>query len=190
MTDNNSSTPGKSIYRQAANFGLPLGIYLSIMAGCFFFSLDSAVASFMLLPLLIAFPFILAMRTIALARANPQYRKVAPLWVYGIYSTIFATLICSLFSALYMVLINPGFMHDYITRSVELLQASPLASEYTSEIELMKKMSESDRIPSPMQLVTSMGWAICFGGSMISLPIAWIASKITRNPGRNRQFSN
>lgn len=176
----NPNTTTESVYRHAARYGLPVGLYLSLASACLIFSLRSALASLLALPVTAAFPVVIGFCIIRFARNNPDHRKVAALWVFGIYTTIFATLICALLTAFYLLLFDPGFIREYITESARLLEASPMAADYSAQTAALKRISESHAVPTPMQFVASMGWSTCFLGSMISLPFAFIASRTGR----------
>ncbi len=155
----------KSVYKYAAEAGLPIGIYLIGMSACVLFSL-SMPALPMLVPLLaLGFPVLLG-----------YYMKRSALWLFGIYSVIFGTLICSLFSALYLVVINPGFIASYVSTTLSTIEASPVAAEYVDMTTVMRSALESRRLPSGMQFVTTIGWFSCFVGSMLSMLLAGILS--------------
>ena len=166
----------KSVYKYAAEAGLPIGIYLIGMSACVLFSL-SMPALPMLVPLLaLGFPVLLGYYMKRLAKACPSYGKFSALWLFGIYSVIFGTLICSLFSALYLVVINPGFIASYVSTTLSTIEASPVAAEYVDMTTVMRSALESRRLPSGMQFVTTIGWFSCFVGSMLSMLLAGILS--------------
>ena len=62
----------------------------------------------LLLPLAAGFPVMLGFIMRRISRDEPSYMKISALWLGGIYSVIFGTLICCLLSALYLMFVDPG----------------------------------------------------------------------------------
>lgn len=167
----------KSVYKYAAEAGLPVGIYLTAMSMCLLLSLRFPVLPVFVGPLALFFPFLLARLMKRMAVACPGYGKFSALWLFGIYTVIFGTLICSLVSGVYLTLIEPGFIGSYVTSAIATLEASPQASEYSDTVDLMRQALEARMLPTGMEFVSSMAWLTCFAGSMLSLVIAAIIGK-------------
>lgn len=164
----------KSVYKYAAEAGLPIGIYLSSMSACILFSLQFPFLPTIFTFLLAGFPFILLYFMRRMKRIEPSYSKFAPLWLFGIYSVIFGVLICSLLSGLYLTVVDPGFISRYVAETLAAIESSPLAPQYADTTDLMHKAIEEKMLPGSMEFVASMGWFTCFGGSMLSLILAYI----------------
>lgn len=162
----------KSVYKYAAEAGFPIGIYLTLMSACFLLSLKITILPMLLLPLAIGFPFLLGYYMRRMVRQAPAYRKLSAVWLFGIYAVIFGTLICSLFSALYLVAIDPGFIANYVSTAISSIESSPMAAEYADTTAIMRRALDSHLLPSGMQFVTTAGWFTCFAGSMLSLVLA------------------
>ncbi len=175
----------RSIYSYAAEAGLPVGLYLSIMSACLLMSLRIEALPMLLLPLAAGFPVMLGFIMRRISRDEPSYMKISALWLGGIYSVIFGTLICCLLSALYLMFVDPGFIHSYVGSAIESIESSPMASEYAATTALMREAMEAHILPTSMEFVITMGWFTCFAGSMLSLLLAVVIVKWgKRNPQR------
>lgn len=172
----------KSIYKYAAEAGVPVGLYLSLMSACLLLSLRIDFLPTLILPLAIGFPFLLGFLMRRIARQEPSYLKISALWLGGIYSVIFGTLICSLLSALYLTFVEPTFVSLYVSNAIATIQSSPLAGEYAATTELMQEAIDAHLLPSGLEFVSTMGWCTCFAGSMLSL----LLSAIIVNAGRRK----
>ncbi|MDE6007783.1 MAG: DUF4199 family protein [Muribaculaceae bacterium] len=158
-----------SIYRYAANAGLPVGLYLTLLSASILLSLQLPLISFLTFPLLIGFPFLIGYLMERIARSQPAYRRVATLWLGGIYMIIFGTLIATLLSALYIKFINPTFVYSYISNSLDVIESSQLADRYASTSEILRQAIENHLLPNGMEFVSSIAWTTCFLGSILSL---------------------
>lgn len=167
----------KSVYKFAAEAGLPVGIYLICISACFLLSLRVTFLPMLIFPLILAFPFLLAYYMKRMVREEPAYDRFSPLWLFGIYTIIFATLICMLFSALYLTFVDPAFITNYVTGALESIQTSQAAEQYAATVEIMQEALDAHMLPSGSQFVTTMAWLTCFAGSMLSLILAALLSR-------------
>lgn len=167
----------KSVYKYAAEAGVPLGLYLTLISGCFLLSVKYEFLSMLIFPLVIVFPFVLGGFMRRLARVEPAYARFSPMWLFGIYSVLSGTLICALFSALYLMFVDPSFMVVYVENAIATIEASPMAGQYASTVDMMRQAIDNHMLPSGLQLVTTMGWFTCFSGSILSLFLALILSQ-------------
>lgn len=176
----------KSIYKYASEAGLPAGLYLTLMSACVLMSIKFPALPMLLLPLGIGFPFVLWVLLKKIVKAEPSYNKFSALWLGGIYTVIFGTLICLFLSGLYVVFVEPGFVHLYITNAIEAVESTPMAGNYEASIRMMREALEAHLLPSGLEFLTTMAWTTCFCGSILSLIIALLMSKGGRRV--TRQF--
>ncbi|MBD5356831.1 MAG: DUF4199 domain-containing protein [Bacteroides sp.] len=176
----------KSIYRYAAEAGFPIGIYLSVMAACMLMGLKYEFLTSFLLPLTIAFPFLLGVILRQIAKKEPAYMKVSALWLGGIYTMIFGTIICMLFSACYIFFADPGFVYEYVSSAIDSIESSPMKEQYANTTAIMREAIEARILPSGIEFVATMGWSTCFFGSILSLIVAAIIVKINKRKQRNK----
>lgn len=167
----------KSIYKYAAEAGMPVGIYLSAMSACLLLSNKIPFLPTLLLPLAIGFPFVLWMTMKKIGQEQPSYQKFSTLWLGGIYTVIFGTLICMLFSGVYITFFEPGFVHNYVTNAIMTVEESSMAEDYQSTLILMRDAIEAKILPTGMQFITTMAWFTCFTGSILSLVISLLITK-------------
>lgn len=178
----------KSVYKYAAEAGVPVGIYLTLISGCFLLSVKYEFLSMLIFPLVVVFPIVLGCFMRRLARVEPAYARFSPMWLFGIYSVLAGTLICSLFSALYLMFVDPNFMKVYVENAIATIEASPMAGEYSATVDMMRQAIDAHMLPSGLQLVTTMGWFTCFSGSILSLFLSLILSQ--RKPKERRGLNN
>ena len=178
----------KSIYMYSAEAGIPVGIYLSVISASLLMSIKFPTISVFMPFLIIGFPFVLWFILKNICKAEPSYQKFSTLWLGGIYSVIFGTLICTLLSAIYMINFEPGFVNQYFLNTIEAVENSPFAENYESTITLMKEAVEAHILPSGMEFLMTMGWFTCFSGSLISLFIALIMSQTDKNVAKKTSF--
>lgn len=176
----------KSIYKYASEAGLPAGLYLTAMSACLLMSIKIPFLPMLILPLGLGFPFILWTLMRSISKAEPAYNKFSSMWLGGLYTVIFGTLICMFLSAIYIVFVEPGFVHLYITNALEAVESSPVAPEYETSITMMREALDAHILPSGLEFLTSMAWLTCFAGSILSLLIALIMTRNTRKV--TRQF--
>ena len=174
----------KSIYKYASEAGVPAGLYLTLMSMCVLLSVKIPALPLLLLPLILGFPLILWMLVRKISREEPSYNKFSSLWLGGIYTVIFGSLICMFVSAFYLVMFEPNFVNLYISNALDAVENSSMAGEYASSIELMHEAVEAHILPSGLEFLTSMAWFTCFVGSILSLIIALIMSKSGRKVTR------
>lgn len=164
----------KSIYSYAAAAGLPAGLYLTLMSASLLLSVRIPSIVMFLIPLAIGFPFMLWFLMRNISKAEPTYNKFSSLWLGGIYTVIFGTLICLLLSGLYVVFIEPGFVHMYVMNAIEAIESTSVAPEYEQTLALMREAIEARILPTGLEFLLSMAWLTCFSGSVISLFIAML----------------
>ncbi|MCH5227559.1 MAG: DUF4199 domain-containing protein [Muribaculaceae bacterium] len=174
----------KSIYKYASEAGLPAGLYLTLMSACMLLSIKVPALPVLILPLGIGFPILLWSLMKKISREEPAYNKFSSLWLGGIYTVIFGTMICMFLSALYIVLVEPSFVHLYVNNALIAVESSPLAGEYEASIEMMRKAIDAHVLPSGLEFLTTLAWFTCFCGSILSLFLALLMSrsgkKVTR----------
>ena len=174
----------KSIYKLASETGVPAGLYLTLMSACILLSVKITALPMFILPLALGFPFILWVLMKKISREEPAYQKFSSLWLGGLYTVIFGSLICMFLSALYIVFVEPNFVHLYVNNTLNVLEEAGLGSQYDSSIALMREAMEAHILPSGLEFITTMAWFTCFVGSILSLVLALIMSRSTKNVTR------
>ena len=137
----------KSIYKYASEAGLPTGLYLTLMSACLLLSLKVPALPMMLFPLCLGFPFLLWLMMRKISRMEPSYNKFSSLWLGGIYTVIFGTLICMFLSAVYIVIFEPNFVYQYVNNAIAAVESSPMSAEYESTIYMMREAINAHILP-------------------------------------------
>lgn len=166
-----SSPDRKSIYRLAANDGPLLALPMLAVAFSVLLSNHWPASGMFGLPALLLFPWVMWRRMHRVADYYPAYASFYPLWLYGIYAGIFATLICSLAAAVYIIFLDPGFVAKYFdncARALREISAQTPGSDFSSQADIIASASRRHLLPSPMELVFSMGWLAAFSSAVIS----------------------
>ena len=174
----------KSIYKYSAEAGLPVGLYLTIMSACVLLSIKMPALPILLFPLALGFPVMLWFMMRNISKAEPSYNKFSSLWLGGIYTVIFGTLICMFFSAIYIVGFEPGFVQLYVGNALDAVESSPMAAEYEQSIIMMRQAMDAHILPSGFEFLTTMAWFTCFCGSILSLVIALIMTNVSKKVSR------
>ena len=171
----------KSVYKYAAEAGVPMGLYLTAMSACLLLSLRLPQLPVLMFPLLLGLPFFTAWLLRRIASDAPHYNKVSALWLAGIYTFIFGSLICCLFSSLYLTFMEPGFVARYMQMAVDTINSSPSADRYAASADVMQKAIDGHLLPTGQQFVLTLAWGTCFMGSFLSLVLAWLLTRRRKN---------
>lgn len=170
----------KSIYKYAAEAGVPAGLYLTLLSACVLLSIEFPALPILVLPLAIGFPFLLWKLLKRIVTEVPAYNKFATVWLGGIYTVIFGTLICMFLSALYITFVEPDFVWKYVSNAIAAVENSTMSGEYANATALMREAMDAHLLPSNFEFLTTMGWLTCFSGSVLSLVLALILNKSGR----------
>lgn len=167
----------KSIYKYASEAGIPTGLYLSIMSACLLLSVKIPSLPILILPLGLGFPFLLWFLMKRIGTLEPSYYKFSSLWLGGIYTVIFGSLIAMFLSAIYVVTVEPSFVYLYVTNALDTIEATQMSGQYEASIRLMREAIDAHLLPSSLEFLSTMAWFTCFAGSILSLVIALLLSK-------------
>lgn len=163
-----------------ASSGVWIGLLLTCVAGCFFASVYSPLASFLMLPLMAGVPVAAFFFLMRVSRRSEVYCRFSPLWMCGIVMFIAGSLIAAFVSAVYMVYCEPDFLHTYFTNTLDLLKST--GGEMPSSAYDIERYLDSGLLPSPMEFISGMFWASSFFGSVFSLIPAAVIPKLDRKP--------
>lgn len=166
-----------SVFSLAASSGLPVGLYFCIMSFCQMASVNSMSGNIVFMGMFLAFPFILYILMKRMVKTHPVYSRMMAIWVYGIYTVIFGTLICALFTACCIYFIYPDFLAAIADRHLTIINSYPRGTLSASTVSSFEDLATIYRHIPPMQFVAAMGWASAFYGCVISCPLAFFASR-------------
>lgn len=164
----------RSVYSYAAESGAVMGLYLCLIASCFLFSMHAEVLSLFMFILIAGVPALLAARMRRMAAEVEAYARIAPLWLMGIYTFIFASLIAILFTTAILLFVEKGLLYRMAESGIEQLKANNADGSFSRQIELGNLALEKHLIPTPVDFSLTMAWGTSFVGSIISLVTAWL----------------
>ncbi len=164
----------KSVYRHSSELGLWMGLYLFLMSACLLGSIRFQPLVLLIFPLGLGTPVMLYFLLRRVWRQDPSLHTFGAVWLAGIWTFIFGSLICAILTAGWILLLEPDFVSAYVAQSLATIEGSPLAGQYAAETARMRSMIQSGALPSPMQFIFTMIWSTAFFGSIISLLIALI----------------
>lgn len=167
----------KSIFRYAAELGPVLGIWFTLMSVLMVVSMYWSIANIAFMGMLVGIPVLVYKLMRRVARSEPAYSTFWSLWTLGIYLFIFGALLCAIVNAVYVVYVNPGFLHQYFNAMLDpaVSSADPAAAQQAAAL---RNAIEMNGFPSGMEFVMSMLWSTAFFGSILSLPLAMLARAV------------
>lgn len=181
----------KSVYRLASESGAVMGLWLSacslaMLAGSRY-GLPSAIPTLMLagvLPILLR-----AQRRVA--SQGGVCTRFSALWLGGIYTFIFASLICSLSTVVYLLFIDPSFISDMTIEAIESFRTLSSDSEQAAKAaDTLEKAVNGHLLPTPFEFVASLGWTTACLGSFLSMFTAPLAARQHRRNSRTADNSS
>lgn len=175
----------KSIFTYAAESGVGAGVGMSLMAVCLFLSMKAPWLSTAILLLGAGVIVFISIGMRRICRRDAGCRTVSALWLYGIYTTIFGTLIAALFSTVWLIFIDPAFLYTYFQWAYGQLSAT---GSSPAEQEIFRKAIEAKLYPSTSTFVSTMMWLTASFGSLLSLPFA--ALNLRYEAGRRKRLSD
>lgn len=170
---------GKSVYSYAAHWGWRTGIHLTVMSMCFLMSLRCPSLTGILFAMLFLFPITVGNGMVRMRKESPGFGKFSALWLFGIYTVIFGTLICCLVSSMWVVFADPLFMRDYAVSLISDFENGMVGDNVNGMRAAMviRNAIDAHMLPTGMEFMVFLGWTTCFVGSLLSLVLAFILRK-------------
>lgn len=168
-----------SVYKRGAEDGLWMGLLLSVAFLTDASSLQIPLLALVSLGLKIAVP---VMAYIWLKRdflRYPTMRFFSALWMHGISFFFFGSLICAVVMFVYLRFIYPDFIIDTVHQAIDAYNAIdvPSAHEFADSLQHIIDMHA---LPSPITLAVTQIWAVTFGGSILTMILAFFVRLFNR----------
>ena len=166
----------KSVFQRGAEYGLWMGLYLTVMMLCAMFYDRLPVLSLVVMVMLFAGPLVLyytQRRTFIQEQGMTQY---SALWMQGIMTMIGGALISSLLMYLALKYIRPDYLYDQATQALAIYKTMPEFKD-SELVKLLESMLEQNMLPTPIESVTNSFWLISFVGSITSALTALLAQR-------------
>lgn len=161
----------KSLLMYSMEGGAWLGIYLVLRFVCSVAGTLSPLFDGLALVLLVGTPFVLYYIMLRYHRQNGYISGFSLLWMMGIMLFFFASLISAIPEYVYYQYINPDFIANAMSESIELIEQLGLM-ENDATYRQMQELVAEGTTPSSLQMIMSSMWSNVFFGSLLSIVVA------------------
>ena len=168
--------PKKSIYKCAAEWGLPFGLYLSCMGVASIYADYFAPLSIIFILMIMATPLVVYYFQRRRFIEDDGFTEYAGLWMLGILLFIFGSVIASFIIYLVLQYFRPDFKYEQARMVIEAYSKIPQASD-SEVLRVLQRMVDEKLLPTPIEAVFNAFWFITFFGSLVSAITALIAQR-------------
>ncbi len=164
------------IYRTAGRLGLPMGGYLSALSAAVVFSDRATVMPVVALVLIVCLPLVVyrMQRQVHKADTSTPY---AGIWLLGMMTVIFGSLICALATYVMITALRPDFITEQVQAAINTYSQVPELRDGTL-VQAMRMALKEGLLPTPIEYVVQMFWMTSFAGSLLSALLAIPATKL------------
>lgn len=170
----------ESIFKYAARCGLPMGAYLSVMSIAMIFTDKVPILSFVVLGMLLCTPFLVYRLLRNRYVADECTTDFSSLWMIGILTFIYGSLICTAVSYAVLHWLRPDFFYDMAQMVIDQYKDIPAASDM---VDILTKAIDKGLLPSTLEFLFQMFWLTSFLGSVLSAIVTLVVR--SRKPQRN-----
>ncbi len=173
--------PKRSIYKCAAEWGLPFGLYLSCMGVASIFADYFAPLSIIFMTLFLATPAVVYYFQRRKFIQDDGFTEYAGLWMLGILLFIFGAVIASFIIYLVLQYARPNFMYEQAQMFIDAYSKIPQTQD-SEMLRVVKRAMDEKLLPSPIEAVFNAFWFVTFFGSITSAITALIAQRRLKSP--------
>ncbi len=163
-------------YRRAAENGIPFGAYLSAMAVGSIFADRMPLLALAVLVMMVATPVVVYRFQRRYFIDEQGFTEFAALWMMGIMMFVFGSLIAGLVTYLTATMARPDFIYDQANQVIATYSQMPEFKD-SEMVSVLQKMVDEGMLPSPIETVFNMFWAMTFGGAILSAVTALVAQR-------------
>jgi hypothetical protein len=117
---------------------------------------------------------VLVFRMLAVSfRSTDCKATFSELWLEGISTFFFGTLIVSFVAVVFMMWLQPDWLVGQMSAAIEQGKASGMP-QLEEMADILQRALDQHLLPTPIQLVLDMGWMILFSGSLLSMVLSAI----------------
>lgn len=167
----NEKLERKSLLMYSMEGGVWLGLYLVLRFVCSVAGTLSPLFDALALVLLVGTPFVLYYIMLRYHRQNDYLSGFSLLWMMGIMLFFFASLISAIPEYIYYQYINPDFIANAMSQSMELIENMGLMKN-DEAYKQMQQLVEEGTAPTALQMIMSSMWSNVFFGSLLSIVVA------------------
>lgn len=168
----------KSLYKQAAENGIPMGLFMSTISLLMLYTDRVPVFSLIALVMLFAGPIVIYRFQRRYFIDEGGMAEYAALWMLGIMMVIFGAIITGAVTYCVLQFVRPNLIYDQAQATIDAYNAIPeLRVKVADMLDVMQKMIDQNAMPSAIEMVFSMFWFVTFSGSVLSAVTAAFASR-------------
>ncbi|MBO7610271.1 MAG: DUF4199 domain-containing protein [Muribaculaceae bacterium] len=168
----------KSLYKQAAENGIPLGLYMSTISLMTIYADIVPFFSVIAIVLLFAGPVVIYRFQRKYFIEQGGMAEYAALWMLGIMMVIFGAIITGAVTYCVIEFVRPNYLYDQAQATLDAYNALPeMRAKLGDMLDIMQAMVEQNALPSAIELVFNMFWFVTFSGSVLSAITAAFASR-------------
>lgn len=167
--DNNKNNV--SVYKRGADDGFWFGIYLSVLIILCFSSVNMPLLSMPAIILALGVPVVIFFFLKRAYNADNRQSIFSALWLQGICTFFFGSLIMAVTVYVYLRFINPSYFPDGVSSLIDMYDQADVSD---TTYELLTQMKKNSIYPTPGQTAVELIWAAVFTGSLLSMLITFI----------------
>ena len=174
MNEEDINTPSTSPVQLAANYGLWFGFYLSGMFLMFVGSDSNAPMSVLTLAMLLLSPVVVLRMLRGAYVRDMAATDFMRLWSIGVMIFFFGSLICALVTVVWIQFLHPDFLYEKAQEAVDVYRTVPEMAG-SDVANALQSAIDKGELPTPIEFAMQMGWTTVLLGSVVSLPLAFLA---------------
>ena len=168
----------KSVYKQAAEYGIPMGLYMSTISLMTLYTDLVPLFSVIAMVMLFAGPVVIYRFQRRYFVEQGGMAEYAALWMLGIMMVIFGAILTGAVTYVILQYVRPTYIYDQAQATLDAYNALPeLRSQASQVLDVLQAMLEQNALPSAIELVFNMFWFVTFSGSVLSAITAAFASR-------------
>lgn len=189
MDLNATNRPEPSPYRRGANYGLLMGVWLSVCCGLLSQTIHGTRLSAMLtltgVSMALLVPVLLMLILRGSFRADNFRSSFMSLWTEGIMTFVFGSVVTVVAGYVYMRLIDPRYLHalySWMLDSMKLASREATgeqAEQYRVLLHNFTAAMDRGELPGELSLLLNTVWFTIFSGSLLSAAVAAVI-RLTR----------
>ena len=166
----------KSLFKQAAECGLPFGVYLSVMASGFIFSDKHVAISAFALAMVLATPFVVYRWQKQRYSGCEGKASFSDLWMMGILIFLCGSIIACGVSYAVMECFRPHYFFEQAQHIISQYEANPEAFGQGMQqvTDTLRMVIDKQAAPRCIELALTGFWTCSFAGSLLSAVLAAI----------------
>lgn len=172
----------KSLFQQGAEWGVPFGIYLSVMASGFIYSDKHVAISAFALAMLPVIPVLIYRWQKKRFVAEEGMSSFSNLWMLGILIFMCGSLIASTVSYCILQYARPDFFYEQARHVIRQYKMAPeLLNEQTQQVvDTLQLMIDRKAVPRNIDFALTGFWACSFFGSLVSALLAGLVKMLAK----------